>query len=545
MRRVLCVWLPTFSTDLVKRRRRRAGLAASAEGDRRRPEAVMLTRPVASRELVVRRCEVAAAAGVAEGMDLAHARSLLPGRLGVHVEHHEAARDAARLEALACWGLRYSPVVAADEPDGLLIDITGTQRVHGGEAKLIRRVAKEVSRLGFGVRVAAAPTFACAWGVARYGRHDLSRVPPGREADAVRELPVAALRVEEEICRGLAEIGVTNIGELLRLPRASLAARFDGELLRRLRQALGQEGELIQPVRPVPPARAEMIFDGPTDHWESVEAAARRVLDDLVIELVKRGQGVRRLDVELRRARAGAIAWPIHFSRPTCAGKHLWSLLRAGLERADLHDGVEGVVLTASATGRLRHRQACSEGMGAAREAEQEAAWGELIDTLAGRLGSPNVVRIEPVESHLPERAYREQSVMERPNRGGAAQKLEAWRAGLKNADRPTVLFNPPEPAEAMSLVPDGPLLSVGWRGRRWTIAACAGPERIEQEWWRWSCRAEGAADQPVRARQARGGAPFAPPGRDYFAVLTECGRRLWMFCHLGTSRWFVHGEWA
>src|SRR3954471_6559136 len=33
---------------------------------------------------------------------------------------------------------RYSPVIALDLPDGLLIDVTGAAHLHGGEAKLLR-----------------------------------------------------------------------------------------------------------------------------------------------------------------------------------------------------------------------------------------------------------------------------------------------------------------------------------------------------------------------------------------------------------------------
>ena len=32
---------------------------------------------------------------------------------------------------------------------------------------------------------------------------------------------------------------------------------------------------------------------------------------------------------------------------------------------------------------------------------------------------------------------------------------------------------------------------------------------------------------------------------RDYYAVQTSCGRKLWLFRHAGTAHWFVHGEWS
>ncbi|MCC6678290.1 MAG: DNA polymerase Y family protein [Phycisphaerales bacterium] len=497
-----------------------------------------MTRPVASRELVARRCEAARAAGIAEGMDLAHARSLLAEGVALHSELHRPDRDAAALRGLACWALRYSPLVAPDGPDGLLIDITGTERVHRGEVRLIRAAASEIHRLGFAVRVAAASTFGCAWGVARFGAHDLSRVPPGREREALRGLPAAALRIDERTLQGLGEVGIITVGHVLDLPRASLAARFDGSLLLGVLRAIGEAPEAIDPVRPSPPARCEMMFDGPTGHWESVEAAARRVLGELAGELAQRERGLRRLDVELLRPRAAPTPIRIDLSRPSRAAKHLWSLLRARLERVDLGDGVEGVVLTASRTARLRHEQRGSEALGADDARATEAAWGELVDTLAGRLGADQVVRIEPVESHLPERAFRERSAMEAMQRGPAR--------AVTRAARPTVLFRRPERADAMAVTPDGPILSLGWRGRRWKVVSCIGPERIGQEWWRWEPPAgDGEGEAAGRRSRVRRGGTAAPPGRDYFIVQTEGGRWLWVCRHVGTGRWFVHGEWS
>lgn len=524
MRRVLSVWFPMFSTDLVKRRWRRSRPAAPGRGS----PAIILTRVVASRDIVVRRCELAASAGVLEGMDLAHARSLLPAHVPLCVEAHRPDHDAWALRSLACWALRFSPLVAPDPPDGLLIDFTGAERLHRGEPNLLRKAHAGLRRLGFAVRLSAASTFACAWGVARFGRHDLSRVPHGKERVALDPLPVAALGLDEDAVLGLGEVGVTRIGHLLALPRASLASRFDGFVLRRLLQALGEAQEHIDPVRPDPPPRAELIFDGPTDHWESVESAAHQVVSDLVAQLARREQGVRRLYLELLRPCAPPSQARIDLSRPSRADKHLWSLVRSRLEHMDLGEGVDGIVLTAVRTARLRHQQQAAFSLDATGDSVPEGAWGELIDTLTTRLAPENVVILEPVESHLPERAFRERPAIEEP--------AHATPARLTIAERPTLLYPRPEPADAMALTPDGPLLSLGWRGRRWQVISCIGPERIGQEWWRWS---------PPASQAMRRSPPPPPPDRDYFAIQTDCGKWLWVFRRLGAGGWFVHGEWS
>jgi protein ImuB len=75
---------------------------------------------------------------------------------------------------------------------------------------------------------------------------------------------------------------------------------------------------------------------------------------------------------------------------------------------------------------------------------------------------------------------------------------------------------------EVVCIAPDGPPQAVWCGGRRESIVACAGPERIESLWWR---------GPSVR--------------RDYYRVATESGNYLWMFRRLDNQRWFVHGVFA
>ena len=74
----------------------------------------------------------AATLGLCSGMPLAQAQALVPGlEAGTHPAEPEA--DAAALERLAAWCLRYAPLTAADAPDGIWLDITGCAHLHGGE----------------------------------------------------------------------------------------------------------------------------------------------------------------------------------------------------------------------------------------------------------------------------------------------------------------------------------------------------------------------------------------------------------------------------
>lgn len=448
-------------------------------------------------------------------MTLAHARALLRTDR-VHVEGVDPQRDHEALRGLAVWATRFTPTVAPDPPDGVILDITGCGPVFRGEKRLVKQLMNSVAALGFRARAAVAPTIGCAWALARFGGKEIARVETAGVREALAGLPVAALRLEQDAQAGLYEIGIETIGHLFNLPRSALPSRFGEDLLLRLDQALGEAMEVIEPVRPVEPARVEMVFDGPTTRLEAIACAARGLLESLAVELARRESGVRLLDVVLGRSDAPPVLFDVALSRPSRSVPHLWSLLWARIEKANLGFGVDRVALTASRIGRVRHEQ-----MEVVRvddsvsSREIGAGAGEMIDTLTNRLGKQRITRVDVRESHVPERVFVHRAALdERARRAGSAAVVDA--------DRPSLLFSDPEPAEAIALVPDGPPSVLRWRGRDHPIVRAVGPERVAGEWWRGDVAS-----------------------RDYFKVQDGGGRWLWVFRRTGTARWFVHGEWA
>jgi protein ImuB len=554
---------------------------------------VILHVQSAGRQLVARCCAAAAEAGVRAGMTVAQARALLPDGAAV-IEPYQPQRERAALEALARWALRFSPIVAVDPPDGLLLDIAGCRRLFGDESRHVRLIGAAVQRLGFRARVAAAPTFACARAVARFGagwhaqrlgRKDAAVrvttqrvvrgvVAEGEQRRALEALPVEALGIEEASIDALREVGIDRIGHLFALPRSALAARFGRELLRRLDQAVGKAPETIDPVRPAAPPVVQRVLAGPATQLEAVNLAVRDLVAELSKVLEHRECGARRLELQLDRPGAGPLSVTIALSRPRRDARHLWSLLAPKLESVNLGWGVERLRLAASGLGRLPHEDgAWAWGERGDDGRRRDRAFGELFDALSNRLGPGRVVRVDTAASHLPERTFRLRPVLE-----GQAKKEED-EAGSPAGDRPSLLLAEPEPITVIAMVPDGPPSWFRWRGAERRVTASAGPERIAAEWW--TCRARPARG-PARGREAFG-ASYArayerffrvgdndPPGpsgpvrerprarrreaddeepvgetRDYFKVQDEQGRWLWIYRVLEQGCWFVHGLWA
>lgn len=398
----MSVWLPDWSIDLVRRRDRKSREPGEISDSR----PLLLYEEVRQQQVVACCCRLARRAGVRRGMPVTQARALFDAG-EVRIEPHSPARDGGALHALAGWAHRLSPIVALDPPDGLLMDMTGCEAVYGGETRLVRRVMAQFARLGLRTRAAVAPTFACAWAVARYWKKPMAIVLPGRQRQAMAALPIAALNPDPQTLTGLAEVGIERIGQLLELPRAALPARFGDELLLRLDRALGSGIEAIRPVRPELPPSVERVFDGPTDRLEAILRTVRDLLAELCTQMLARESGARSLDLELARSDLPPERIAIVLGRPSRNPRHLWSLLAPKLENAHLGFGVERVRLHVASLGRLKHEQAERWEAGPALSArEMEQARGELLDTLENRLGHGRVLRFVARESHAPERAF-------------------------------------------------------------------------------------------------------------------------------------------
>jgi len=178
------------------------------------------------KQIVAACCVGSSRARVQPGMSLAHAQSLLTD-CSIIVEHYTPDEYGKRLNALAQWARRFSPIVQCDIPDGLLLDITGCAHLFGGEERLISKVATSFDTLDVPSRCAIASTAGCAWAIARYGRNKTAVVASGVERILLEPFPTAALRLSPQVRDALADVAITEVGHLLALSREQLAARFE------------------------------------------------------------------------------------------------------------------------------------------------------------------------------------------------------------------------------------------------------------------------------------------------------------------------------
>ncbi|MEM9969417.1 MAG: DNA polymerase Y family protein, partial [Pseudomonadota bacterium] len=147
-RRILSVWFPRLGAERLLRRDPPPDVLG---GDA--PFAVV--RETGQMQVISSVSEAAQAAGVHVGQPLRDAHAMC-GQLITRLQNPQA--EAAFLRSLTRWAGRFSPWIAAEEPDALLLDISGCAHLFGGEAALIEEMVSTAANLGLTARCGLADT---------------------------------------------------------------------------------------------------------------------------------------------------------------------------------------------------------------------------------------------------------------------------------------------------------------------------------------------------------------------------------------------------
>jgi protein ImuB len=504
MQRVVSLFLPDWPID--RRRAPDGGPQGSA------PEAPLVQAVRAGNRRLIHALNPAAqAVGLKPGMAVAQAQAMVP-ELAIQVA--TPGEDAAALRRLGRWALRYSPLVAVDPPDGLVLDVSGAAHLWGGEAPMLEDMVARLGRAGIAARAAIADTHGAAHAFARALDPAVTVVPPGQSDGRLLALPLGFLRLPPEMVAQLSCLGLERIGDLAAAPRAPITRRFGRLPQQRLDEALGRLREPIEPLRPAAPIEARRQFAEPISAPETLARHTGKLVLSLCETLQAKGVGARRLDLLFHRVDRAVAAVRIGTARPNRDANRLTRLLCEKLEKIDPGFGIEAMVLCASLVEPFEPRQLRNDLL----EAQPEADVSGLIDILANRVGETKLYRAAPVESDVPERSV-----------GRIAPAAPATGKTWPKLPRPVRLLRRPEPISTLALLPDHPPVSFSWRGIRRRVRRADGPERIFGEWWK---------------HEAECGAV-----RDYFRVEDEAGERFWIFRKgdgeheaTGPQSWFLHG---
>jgi len=496
-KRYMAIWFRHLLTD---------GLALRRPALKEVP--FVLTTPVKNRVVITASSPLAEQQGAFTGMAVADARAAVPELVAVDDTPGKAAK---LLRLLGLWCIRYTPIVAVDLPDGLVLDISGCAHLWDDERGYLKEIVLKLRKAGFDARAAIADTPGAAWAVSRFATVS-PIVPVGGQIQVLSGLPPVALRLDAEILERLKKLGFRTIGPLLMMPSPTLRRRFGNELLVRLDQALGRIDEVLTPLTPPMPYVERLPCLEPIRTAPGIEIAIEKLLSALCLRLQAEGKGLRKAVLKCIRVDGRTVQAGIGTNRGSHSVSHLQKLFGLQIARIEPALGIELFVLEAS---KVEDMETVQEQIWAVDRGLADTALAELLDRVAGKVGAETIQRYLPAEHYWPERSVKiATSLSEEPS--------TVWPEQM----RPIRLLSRPEPIEVMALVPDNPPKTFTYNNKRHVIMKADGPERIGREWWLDSGE-----------------------HRDYYAVEDSEGQRYWVFRsgHYDGSdaRWYLHGYFA
>lgn len=602
-KRILCLWFPNWPiqrlvVEQVELRKQRIILFRR---DSRRGQVVSAASPLAIK------------GGVCEGMPVSEAKSLLRGSGRFTIFEHNLEQDVSGLETLSDSLEEFSPVVGLEmidsqefkrgrRPNSLFLDVTGLAHLFGDETQLARQLLLHCDGLGYLPRIAIADTVGEAWGLARYAAgHHFSEMrqplvmPITKNRDEIadeliRQLPVDSLRLDSGVIDTLFQLGIENLGQLLRLSRGELAMRLGDVIHRRLDQFLGKIEEPIVARRKPTEFVAEQTLDYPTSHRETIEVVVARLVCRLCEQLRAGQQGALEWWVRLKCQKGAAIEFRVNLFQPTAETAQVMPLIAMQLEQA-----LAPVTRRSSKKKKLVKNSKIQAVSGAKKQALQptselrdDSNWctdeGEifhrytttsvqevtvsvnshvvlvqeqrqlfdenprldrqalshLINRLANRVGPENVVYPTLLSGAQPEYAYRFKPLVD-PNRQCRRRKSKPVCQSHVQA-RPLRLFRPPLLLRTMSIVeaeknrmPPSQLRACGESTVRSEVPPILlrvndnAVLRVTDVW----------GPERIETGWWRG----LTICRDYWRVEIETKQQFWIYRDLRANTWFLHGE--
>jgi protein ImuB len=498
--------------------------------------------------------------GLSHGQPLRDALAMCPDLI-TRLQNRQL--EARFLASLRRWASKFSPWVAEEVPNALVIDLTGCAHLFGGELGVIQQMESDCLDLGLSVHIGLADTKGAAWALARYAgqplglsrtgdaidqeapatrsravkrrnwerggqppRLQLSQgglgriAAPGFTRQALAPLPVAALRLEDHVITSLNRLGLHRVENLTDQPRAAIARRFGKGTIYRMDQALGVAPEPVSPAKQSLHFACRLTLPEPIGLIEDMLAALDKLLPRLAASLTAKGRGVRRLRLEAYSTDQTMQSVEAGLARPSADVARIRPLLVIKLKDIKAEFGIDVLRVVAVQTEPIyahQNKGKIEAGPAVAARLSQNTELDDLIGKLGARIGLEAITRLHPGDSHIPEKAAQVLAA------AWSMPQLD-WPIVLRA--RPLIYFHP-EPVVAAE-VPKVPL-HFKWRGQSHELQSAQGPERIAPEWW-------------LEERAWRSGT------RDYWQVVTKSGDRLWLyFAHGGaiSGGWFCHGRFA
>lgn len=284
----LCIHVPEFPAQARLRHR-----------PEKRGHAVVILNGVPPLQTVCSATRRAVHDGVTHGMTRTEVDSFANLVILSRSLPEEQSARCALLEMAANFTPRAQVVEQAGVTHTLLLDVTGTNSLFGHAQQLIMRVRQAVEAIGIHCRLAISHNAHAAICSAPYAAQSGTVIPLAREADALKSLPLQALKPTPEQAETFALWGLQTCGELAAISEVELISRLgqDGKRLRLL--ARGALPHLLVPEETRFTLEEQVTFESSVDVLDSLLFVVGPMLDQLIARAGARSLALASVTVKL------------------------------------------------------------------------------------------------------------------------------------------------------------------------------------------------------------------------------------------------------
>jgi len=497
----LCIYLPALPLEALTDRK--PGTARAVVEDVQGIRRILLAN------------DKAFAAGIRAGLSVNAALSLLPD---LNLEVRNPQQEERALKSLASWAEQFTSFVSIEAPSVLLLEVAGSLRLFAGMQTLWQRIVSGFGQQGFTANLALAPTPLASIWLAKSGR-EVCIDDHAHLNGHLSALPLHCLGWPVSVTESLCSMGITSVGDCLRLPREGFARRFGAESLLQLDRALGRLPDPRVSYRSVARFCALHDLEEEQSDRELLLHACRELLLKLERFLLVRQMQVQRVQFRFFHLRVEATDLVLGSVQAGRSVAQWFELLSIKLERTTLPEPVIAIRLRGGpgqllsiATDNLLFNTSVKP---------RDASIARLVERLNARMGDACVRGVTTVAEHRPQYAWRSDGL------SGDAPRCAAMPGFWNERQVPALLQ---EIRQTNNLLLRRPLWMLAnarplaseqghpfYQGR---LTVVDGPERLESGWW---------DDDGI--------------ARDYFVALTAKGVYLWIYQDRSkNAAWYLHG---
>jgi protein ImuB len=238
--------------------------------------------------------------------------------------------------------------VSHDTSCAFVLDIAGTERLFGPPLKFAERLRSAMENVGFHSSIAVSTNFEAARLNAPTAR-GIVVIPHGDEAEALANLPVAELSLDEKHLETFASWGIRTLGQLAVLPETELVTRLGQDASEWRDLAKGTAAHTFQPIEAALSLQEFCEFENPVERMDSLLFIGARMIDCLVARAVGHALSLGSLTLEMKLEGSRIHHGRIRPALPSTDRRFLLKLLQMEIDAHPPPAGVISLTLKAEA----------------------------------------------------------------------------------------------------------------------------------------------------------------------------------------------------